>query len=335
MRFGLVQEDDFLRHDTGAHVENPGRLKAIAAELASSPLPLEKVASRLASDEELTALHAPSLVERLEAVSARGGGWLDGDTFCSPASAEVARRAAGSAIELTRLVTSGDLERGFALLRPPGHHATPDRSMGFCLYSNIALAAHHAGVERVLIFDWDVHHGNGTQDCLYRHPATVFMSLHQSPFYPGTGHPEERGEGPGAGSIYNLPLPAGCADAEYLWAMEQLLDPLLERTDPDLILLSAGYDAHQRDPLGGMAVSTEGFRQMAARLDRWSRRGRTRGRLVGLLEGGYDPRALAASVRATLEAWLEPVAFEPIKASQVSSPVRHLVERLRQSFLGP
>ncbi len=327
MRFGLIQDDDFLRHDTGPHVENAGRLRAIHARLGG--LTLEAVPTRLATDEELTKLHAPRLIEQIETVSARGGGWMDGDTHCSAATAEVARRAAGSSIELAQRLGSGELMRGFAALRPPGHHATPDRAMGFCFYSNIALAAVHAGVERVLVFDWDVHHGNGTQDCLFNHAGSVFMSFHQSPFYPGTGHPDERGSNK---SIYNVPLPAGCGDAEYLWAMEQLLDPLLQSYDPDLILVSAGYDAHQRDPLGGMAVTTEGFRQMAARLDRWSRRGRAKGRLGGLLEGGYDPPALAASVRATLEAWLEPVEFEAVKATAVPSPIRHLVEKLRVAY---
>lgn len=328
MRFGLIQDDDFLRHDTGAHVENAGRLRAVHAELAGLQ-EVERVPTRLATDEELTALHSARLVEQIEAVSARGGGWMDGDTHCSAATAEVARRAAGSSIELARKVASKELGRGFAALRPPGHHATPARAMGFCFYSNIALAAVHAGVERVLIFDWDVHHGNGTQDCLYHREGVVFLSFHQAPFYPGTGHPEERGS---AGQIYNLPLPAGCGDKEYLWAMEQLLDPLLLQYDPDLILVSAGYDAHQRDPLGGMAVTTEGFRQLAARLDRWSRRGRAEGRLAGLLEGGYDPKALAQSVRATLEAWLSPVELQPVQATEVGSDIRHYVQKLRGQF---
>jgi acetoin utilization deacetylase AcuC-like enzyme len=157
----------------------------------------------------------------------------------------------------------------------------------------------------------------------------AFLSFHQSPFYPGTGHPDERGK---HGQIYNLPLPAGCGDTEYLWAMEQLLDPLIQSYDPDLILVSAGYDAHQRDPLGGMAITTEGFRQMAARLDRWSRRGKAQGRLAALLEGGYDPKALAASVRATIEAWLEPLEFQPVKATEVPSGLRHFVEKLRTQF---
>ncbi|MEW6283568.1 MAG: histone deacetylase [Candidatus Eremiobacterota bacterium] len=332
MSFGLVQSPDFQRHDMGRHVENPGRLKAIHGEIDALRDSFRPVSTRPATDQELSALHASEHIRRIEAVAARGGGWLDGDTFCGPETAEVARLAAGSAIELASRVVSGELQRGFALLRPPGHHATPERSMGFCFYSNIALAAHLCGSKRVFVFDWDVHHGNGTQDCLYRDPDTGFFSFHQFPFYPGTGHLDERGDGPGAGLTWNLPLPAGMGDAEYLFAMDRLVDPVLQRYDPDVILVSAGFDAHQRDPLGGMRVSTEGFRQMAARLDAWSRRGRTAGRLVGFLEGGYDPTALAKSVRATLEAWLSPPGLQEVTSRQVDHQALKLVERARTEF---
>lgn len=327
-RLGLVAGEEFLRHDTGGHVEGRRRLEAIAAELARSGVGARcvPVASRAATDDELLLVHTRAHVDLVRDVAAAGGGMLDPDTVVSPDSERVARHAVGGALELVRLVLAGELDRGFAAIRPPGHHATPTRAMGFCLYSNIAIAARYAlrsGCGRVAIFDPDVHHGNGTQDALDTEPACYFVSFHQSPFYPGTGRLEERG----VGTTLNLPLTAGQGDAEYLWAFDRLVEPVLRAFDPELILVSCGYDAHRADPLGGMNVTTEGFRQLALRVARLSRRGSARGRVVGLLEGGYDPQRLAESVRVTLEAWLDEGDPEPVDEGRVSSACRRQVDR--------
>ncbi|MBI3927967.1 MAG: histone deacetylase [Armatimonadetes bacterium] len=339
MKLGLVTDPRFLLHDTGNHVENRTRLEAIAAALDRSGLRERTVpvAPRPASDGELLWLHSREMIQRIEEASAGGGAWLDPDTFASPESAGVARYAAGSVMELAGMVARGELDRGFAAVRPPGHHAVPTRPMGFCLYSNLALAARYcalrAGVERIFVFDWDVHHGNGTQDCLYQDGANCFFSFHQYPFYPGTGALDERGEGPGAGLTCNLPLPGGMKDADYLWAFDELVVPVAERYDPQLILVSAGYDAHRADPLGGMNLTTQGFRGLAQRISRLSRRTSARGKVVGVLEGGYHTSALADSVAATLEAWLAPEDPEiPEIRLGISEACRRVVVRARPAF---
>lgn len=329
-RLGLVSGEEFLRHDTGGHVEGRRRLEAVAAELSRSGVGARcvPVAWRAATDEELMLVHTRAHVDLVREVAAAGGGMLDPDTVVSRESERVARNAVGGALELVRLVLAGELDRGFAAIRPPGHHATPTRAMGFCLYSNIALAARYAlqgGCRRVAIFDPDVHHGNGTQDALDTERSCSFVSMHQYPFYPGTGGPDERG----VGTTLNLPLPAGQGDAEYLWAFDQVVEPVFRAFDPELILVSCGYDAHRADPLGGMNVTTEGFRQLALRVARLSRQCAAAGRVVGLLEGGYDPQRLAESVRVTLEAWLDEGEPAPVDEARVSAACRRVVERAR------
>jgi acetoin utilization deacetylase AcuC-like enzyme len=297
----LLRSPRFLEHDTGTHVENASRLRAIHQRLDGLSS-WQILSGRAAEDGELGLVHTTEQQRLLDALTAQGGGWVDGDTCLSAASQEVARWAVGGCLELLQETCSHQGGRGFALVRPPGHHATPERSMGFCLYSNVAIAARFAlqkmGLERVLILDWDVHHGNGTQDCLAAEPECHFVSLHQWPLYPGSGWYDERG----LGQQYNLPLPAGCGDSEYLFLMHQMVRPLIHRLQPQLVLLSAGYDAHAQDPLGGMGITSKGFGQLAGCLNQWC--GQTP--LVGFLEGGYHPPALAESVEATLAAWREP-----------------------------
>lgn len=309
----LLQSPRFLDHETGSHVENAGRLRAIFERLKGLP-GWQSLTPRQASAEELELVHRPEVLQRIDAVDAQGGGWIDADTCLGPASREVALEAVGGGLKLLEEVCSTPGSQGFALVRPPGHHATPDRSMGFCLFSNIAIAAQYArqrmGMERVLVLDWDVHHGNGTQDSLLESDIP-FVSFHQWPLYPGSGWMDERGQG----NLYNLPLPAGCGDGEYLFALHKLVRPLLEQYQPQLLLVSCGYDAHQKDPLGSMNISTQGFRQLAGCLADWC----PQAFRVGFLEGGYHPLALAESVEATLKAWEQPASTECPRAESFSS----------------
>jgi acetoin utilization deacetylase AcuC-like enzyme len=278
----LLSHSDFARlHPTGSHPERPERIRALL-----DALPCE-VVSRRASVDELTACHERDYVETVAAVSASGRtGYLDPDTICTPSSYELACLAAGTAI--------GAVERGgFALGRPPGHHALPDRAMGFCLFNNVAVAARFAqrelGVSRVAILDWDVHHGNGTQDMFWDDSSVLFVSLHRWPFYPGTGGPGEQNA-----TTVNVQLSAGAGDAEYVAAVEETVEPAIRSFDPDLLIVSAGFDAAAGDPLGGMLVTADGFRELA------SRAGRLCDRIACVLEGGYNIETLPELVRATV-----------------------------------
>lgn len=307
MKFALLTHPDFKKHRSPDHPERPERLEAVEEVLESGEFGCELTPfqARAATDEELLTCHEQSVLDAISALTAEGGGHLDGDTYLNPWSESAARLAVGGGIDLCRAVLGGEFQRGFVAARPPGHHATPTQSMGFCLYSTVAIAARVCAAQgaRVLIFDWDVHHGNGTQDCLYDHGGSCFLSIHQSPFYPGTGYPDERGQGEGEGLTYNIPLPAGCGDAEYLLAYQQIVRPVIRRYDPHLILVSAGYDAHRQDPLGSMKVTREGFGQLAWAVAEESRTTSAQGRLVGFLEGGYHLGGLAESVEATIQAW--------------------------------
>lgn len=294
----------FRDHATGPHhPERPERMAAVDAALDG----VEHVVlePRPATDAELEAVHGPSYLERLERFRGRDG-QLDPDTPVGPESIEVARLAAGTTVELASRIMRGEARAGFAALRPPGHHAMPDAAMGFCLLGNAAIAAKHlldsGQAERIAIYDWDVHHGNGTQAAFYSDPRVLFMSTHQFPFYPGTGARSETGAGLGEGFTLNVPLPGGAGDAELLRATDEIFTPRVFEFQPDIVLVSAGFDAHVDDPVGGMRATSEGF---AALAERW--RGIAErncdGRILGVLEGGYDLDALTASVRATLSAW--------------------------------
>ncbi len=337
MRFGLINDPAFLQHDIPGHVERADRLKAIAEALKPlrARFSFEERAAREATDEELLLAHRSSVLQTVQDLTEQGGGSIDPDTQVNLHSDRAARLAVGGGIDLVRAVAQGELDRGFLMARPPGHHATPTRSMGFCLYSTIAIAALACRdlCPRIAILDWDVHHGNGTQDCLYDDGGTLFISLHQSPFYPGTGHLDETGAGAGEGLTANLPLPAGCGDPEYLAAYFRVVRPLLRRYDPHLILVSAGYDAHSKDPLGGMKVSTEGFAQLAALVEEDARETSAKGRLVGFLEGGYDLAGLSSSVIATLEVWTGLRELKPQPPARVSESALRILDQAERNFL--
>jgi acetoin utilization deacetylase AcuC-like enzyme len=334
----LVDDPRFGRHvPPGHHPERPERLVAARAALAQLERPghdgpqapdgpkavplvsFDRVAVREATNEELGRVHSPRFVEALAKLEGAQAN-LDPDTFVSPDSVATARLAAGSLVAMVDAMLDGPISKGVALLRPPGHHARPAQAMGFCLLNSIAVAAAHArarGVERVAIVDWDVHHGNGTQEMFWRDPGVLYVSTHQFPFYPGTGDVSEVGEGAGTGFTVNIPLPAGGGDSVYRAAFQRVVLPVLESYAPELVLVSAGYDAAARDPLAQMELSAGAFGWMAEQLARVSARSTHRMALV--LEGGYDLVSLEAGLRASIEGMLggeKDERGDPVPASE-------------------
>ncbi|HEY7372158.1 MAG TPA: histone deacetylase [Polyangia bacterium] len=300
----VITDRRMLEHDAGpGHPESPARLDAVQADLARAPIAGVAVeAPRFATDAEIEAVHPTQYREALAALAGRRAR-LDPDTATSPGSWDAARLAAGSAVEAVEATMAGRARNAFALVRPPGHHAEPDRAMGFCLLNNAAIAAEaarRAGAARVLIVDWDVHHGNGTQDIFAGREDVMYMSVHQYPFYPGTGAADEVGVGAGRGTTVNCPLPGGQGDADYGAAFHDLFLPAARAFLPEMVIVSAGFDAHARDPLANMRVSERGFAAMASVLAQFADEA-CGGKLALMLEGGYDLPALTASVRAALE----------------------------------
>ena len=332
-------------HDWPGHPENAARVPAILKVIQSSVINNQcmSVEPRPATMEELTRVHPLEYVEALERVMAQAPGYVDhAPTYITPQSFECARLAAGAAcsiVENSLITTSpnhhnGELENcGFALIRPPGHHATPASAMGFCLYNNVAIAARHAqalGAERVMIVDFDVHHGNGTQDAFYDDGSVLFISTHQHGIYPMTGEIEETGAGAGRGYNVNVPLPAGAGDGAAERVMAEIILPLADRFQPNFMLVSAGYDAHWRDPLASLQFTCTGYYRMVQALRQIALR-HCDGRLVCVLEGGYDLEALAQSVLASMHALAgldappDPLGPAPYKEPDV----RELIARVR------
>ncbi len=318
----------------GYHPERPERLQAARSALErciAEGMHTHQVQSRDATDEELSRVHDLSYIESLAPLAGHYAS-LDPDTYLSPSSVAAARRAAGASIALVEALlqepTSAPKDgakpqprAGLALLRPPGHHATRNRGMGFCLFNNVAVAAAHAvakGISRVAIIDWDVHHGNGTQDIFWSDPHIVYMSLHQFPFYPGTGSVHETGGHDAQGHSVNVPLSAGAGDAVYTEAFRRIVTPILDEFAPELVLVSAGFDAHRRDPLAEMCVTDEGYAIMATAVTEVALR-HAHGRIGFFLEGGYDLTALSSSLSSVLHASLAtasadspPLSFAPM-----------------------
>jgi acetoin utilization deacetylase AcuC-like enzyme len=322
----------FLKHDTGEHPENKQRLAVSLQTLLDSDLDLDWVTPKPATADDIARVHHRGYIESVEHTARNGGGWLDWDTAISPDSYDAALLAAGSGLMAAeRAVRLG--RPAFLLVRPPGHHAKPSEGMGFCLFNNIAVAATHAldvlGLERVLIVDWDVHHGNGTHDAFYDDPRVLFFSMHEADHYPGTGSVSEVGSGRGAGYTINVPLRAGSGDGAILTAFNELLFPVARAFKPQLILISAGYDGQQGDPLGGLRYSEAVFQWMAARLRSLVLECNAAGP-VAFLEGGYSPAMLAASIVATIRGLTgqEPV-FEPQVSDAERREVQLAVEAMR------
>jgi acetoin utilization deacetylase AcuC-like enzyme len=301
-RVGFACHDSFLRHKPSwYHPERPERVAAITETLKRSGMldRLHEISPPPAEADIIQLVHSQAHISRIADACAKGDGWFDGDTYYCSASYESARYAAGAVVEAVKQVVDGDLDSAFCAVRPPGHHAERDQPRGFCLFNNIAIGAAFArerlGIDRVAILDWDVHHGNGTQGAFYSDRTVHYTSIHQFPFFPGSGAAVEKGEGDGEGFTMNFPLDAGSGDEEFLATLEVFWLPEMEKFKPELILISAGFDAHENDPLAGLSVSDSGFAKMT-RLAMRAADLSASGRLVSVLEGGYDLDVLARSV---------------------------------------
>jgi acetoin utilization deacetylase AcuC-like enzyme len=304
----LFSDPRMLEHiPSPTHPERPERLRAVLRHLERTGIAgrCSNMPVRPATDEELLRVHSAGHIATVDAFAARGGGQIEVDTWVSPGSALAARLAAGAVVDAVSAVVEGPERRAFCAVRPPGHHARPDEPMGFCLFGSVAVAARDAverlGMARVLIVDWDVHHGNGTQEMFYDDPRVAFLSIHRYPFYPGSGAKDETGTGPGLGMTRNVPLPFGISRNEYRAAFRTNLEAMADQVRPELIILSAGFDAHAEDPVGSLGLEVEDFELMTRDVLEVAEV-HAEGRLVSVLEGGYNVSILAGCVAAHLQA---------------------------------
>jgi acetoin utilization deacetylase AcuC-like enzyme len=338
-RSAVVIDPEYLKHEPGDfHPEKPDRIRALL-DLAET-LDFHKfqiLPPRPATRSDVGLCHDADYVALVEATSETNRYALDGDTITSRDSFGVGLLAVGGFLRLIDSIAAGESKNGFALVRPPGHHALKDRAMGFCLFNTIAIGAQHLkqahGIKRVMIMDWDVHHGNGTQDSFYEDPSVLFISTHQFPYYPGTGAVNETGMNAGEGYTVNIPLPAGCGDAEYVRVFHDVVVPAAAKFAPEWILVSAGFDPHRRDPLGGMEVTESGFTAMACRLLRLADE-HAGGKIAFLLEGGYDLAALRNSVAGVLEAMQQgswPVESAKADGKRIE-PLIHRILQVREKY---
>ena len=310
---GYASDPFYLRHETEPHPENPGRLTAIQNRLESSEFynNLIPIQPRKATAEEIGMVHDSGYVASVKQSCADEVRNLDADTVISSNSYDAALLSAGAGMKAIDQLIDGNIHNAFCAVRPPGHHAEQDHAMGFCLFNNVGIAARYAqktkGLNKIFIFDWDVHHGNGSQHSFYSDPSIYYSSTHQYPFYPGTGAKEETGTGDGLGTTLNLPMDAYSDDDDYLSAVENKLIPEIQHFKPDLIIISAGFDAHQNDPLAQIQLTTDCFGKMTELLMGIAR-DVCDGRLLSMLEGGYDYDALSDSVRLHMQTLL---TFEP------------------------
>ncbi|MEK6744153.1 MAG: histone deacetylase [Nitrospirota bacterium] len=333
----IIKDDRYLEHNPGdGHPESPDRLRVIHDLIAKEFSDLPLIEPRVASEDELAAVHDPLYIQTVANTEGRTFSRLDADTGVSARSYLVARLAAGGLLEaVDRILNPQSAIRNpqsvFAFVRPPGHHAEPGRGMGFCLFNNIAVAAEYAiekhGLKRILIVDWDLHHGNGTQKAFYDRPDVLFFSSHQYPHYPGTGNFDEVGSGKGEGFTVNAPFPPGFGDAEYLAVYDRILKPIALEYQPELVLVSAGFDPYVKDPLGGMAVTGDGFGNIAS-IVREIADATCGGKVLITLEGGYNPDGLREGVRSVLQAftgprWTVPVMDAPAAERVIKSIIAH------------
>ena len=336
LRTAYVYHPIYLEHDQPTHPENARRLRRILAILESEGVRdrLTWLEPRPATREELLRAHTDRHIHRVKEASARGGGNLDPDTYVGPRSYEAGLMAAGGVLRAVEAVLAGEIANAFALVRPPGHHATAQWAMGFCLFNNVAVAAHGAlqqeEISRVFIADFDVHHGNGTASLFAENPNVFYFSAHQHPYYPGTGSGDEVGHGAGAGTVLNVPLPANVGDEGYARIFQTLVWPLVRRFDPDLILVSAGYDGHWDDPLAHMCLSVTGYAQISRELIAMAN-ALCDGHIVFTLEGGYNLDALGYGVLNAFYALMgDETVVDPMgPAPRPERPIDGLLESLK------
>jgi len=331
----VVIDQGYLKHLPGeSHPERPERIQALLNLAGALDKQMFELASpRAATRADVEYTHGADHVRLVESTSQHNRYALDGDTITCRDSFGVALLAVGGFLTLLDAIASKQSSNGFALVRPPGHHALRDHAMGFCLFNTMAIGAEYLkrvyGAKKILIMDWDVHHGNGTQAAFYDDPTVFFISTHQFPFYPGSGAVNETGVGAGEGLTLNVPLPAGCTDVEYLQVFQDIVVPAAEKFQPEWILVSAGFDPHRRDPLGGMNVTEEGFGAMARLLLALANRFAD-GRIAFLLEGGYDLAGLRDSVAAVLAAMqtqvLPPAGHLPLAESRIEPVIRRILQ---------
>lgn len=305
MTTGIVTDRRYLDHNMGAgHIESPDRIEAIYDMIEKGlPFSPELIEPRRASREEIEYVHAHEYVGFISLTAGRSYTLLDPDTSTTAKSYETALLAAGGGLKAAEMIMDGKIKNGFALVRPPGHHAEHNRAMGFCIFNNVAIAAEHLlrdhGLKRILIADWDLHHGNGTQNSFYLRDDVLYFSTHQFPYYPGSGYWDEVGAKAGKGFTVNVPLTAGKTDQDYLFIYRNVLGPIAKAYKPEFILVSAGFDIYGGDPLGGMEVTAEGFGALAAELTAMAKE-HCQGRILFLLEGGYSLEGLAEGVKQVL-----------------------------------
>ncbi len=321
-RLHVVEDTRFKNHRAPiGHPEAPARLTAVANALAEFESRIERLPLRAAEAEELLRIHGPEHLSAIAQAVAIAPAQLDADTYVSSESEQIARLAAGSSIDLVRGVARNEMRYGVAAVRPPGHHAESDHPMGFCLFNNVAIAARalqvEEGVGKIVILDWDVHHGNGTQHSFEADPSILYISLHQFPHYPGTGNFGEAGRGAGEGATLNLAMPAGCGDAEYVGAFRHVIEPVVRAFAPEMILISCGFDAHRDDPLASMELTGVGYAAMTASVRRLADE-LCAGRLAFVLEGGYSASGLMDGTRAVVAGLLE--AGTPAPLPRLDAP---------------
>jgi acetoin utilization deacetylase AcuC-like enzyme len=334
-RSAILIDREFLKHLPGpGHPERPERL-GVLLDLAETldPARFQLLPPRAASKSEIEFCHDPNYVQLVESTASVSQYPLDGDTITSRDSFAVGLLATGGFLRLLDAVAARESSNGFAMVRPPGHHALRNRAMGFCLFNTIAVGAQYLkavyGAKRIAIVDWDVHHGNGTQEAFYDDPSVLFISTHQYPFYPGTGGIAEVGMKEGAGYTLNVPLPGGCGDAEYLRVFRDIVIPAVARFVPEWILVSAGFDPHRHDPLAGMNVTEEGFSMMSRGMLQLAET-YCGGKIAFLLEGGYDLAALKSSVAGVLET-LQQTGGEKLSAAVGGEKIDPLIRAVLQT----